>query len=49
MQRTILLVYHQESEIALVLLLDTYEAVTRLRSCDASASGLIGPSDRSLW
>jgi hypothetical protein len=40
MQRTILLVYHQESEIALVLLLDTHEAVTQLR---------IGPTGASVW
>jgi hypothetical protein len=49
MQRTILLVYHQESEIALVLLLDTYEAVTQLRICDASAAGVTGPTGPSVW
>jgi hypothetical protein len=49
MQRTILLVYHQESEIGLVLLLDTHEVVGRLRTCDASASSVISPAGPSVW
>jgi hypothetical protein len=48
METTSLLVYHQGSLIAPVLLLDTYEAVTQLRTCDASAPGMIDPSDPSL-
>ena len=48
MEKTSLLVYHQGSLIASVLLLDTYEAVTQLRTCDASAPGMIDHSDPSL-
>ena len=49
MQRTILLVYHEGSLIAPVLLRDTYEVVTQLRTCAASAAGVIGPSGPSVW
>jgi hypothetical protein len=49
MQRTILLVYHQDSLIAPVSLRDTYEVVTRLRSCDASTRGMMDPSNPSVW
>jgi hypothetical protein len=48
MEKTSLLVYHQGSLIAPVLLLDTYEAVTQLRTCNAAAPGMIDPSDPSL-
>lgn len=48
MERTIMLVYYRGSLIAPVLLLDTHEAVTRLRICDASAPGTIDPSDPAL-
>lgn len=48
MEKTSLLVYYQGSLIAPMLLLDTYEAVTQLRTCDASAPGMIDPRDPSL-
>ena len=48
MEKTSLLVYYQGSLIAPVLLLDTYDAVTQLRTCNASVGGMPDSSDPSL-
>lgn len=48
MEKTSLLVYYEGSLIAPVLLLDTYAAVTQLRTCNASVAGLPDYSDPSL-
>ena len=48
MDRTSLLVYHRGSLIAPVVLLDTHDVVTQLRTCDASVAGLPDYSDPSL-
>lgn len=48
METTSLLVYHQGSLIAPVLLLDTYDAVTQLRTCNSSVAGAPDFSDPSL-
>ena len=48
MEKTSLLVYHRGSLIAPVVLLDTYDAVTQLRTCDASVAGMPDSSDPSL-
>lgn len=48
MEATSLLVYHQGSLIAPVLLLDTYDAVTQLKTCNASVAGTTDYSDPSL-
>jgi hypothetical protein len=48
MEKTSLDVYHQGSLIAPVLLLDTYDAVTQLRTCSASVAGAPDFSDPSL-
>jgi|EndMetStandDraft_4_1072995.scaffolds.fasta_scaffold260884_2 hypothetical protein len=48
MEKTSLVIYHRDSRVATVLLLDTYEAVTQLRTCNASRSGAVDPSDPSL-
>jgi hypothetical protein len=48
MEATSLLVYHQGSLIAPVLLLDTYDSVTQLRTCNASVAGMPDDSDPSL-
>lgn len=48
MERTSLLVYHRGSLIAPVVLLDTYDAVTELRTCNASVAGMPDSSDPSL-
>ena len=48
MERTSLLVYHRGSLIAPVVLLDTYDAVTQLRTCDASVAGMPDYSDPSF-
>jgi hypothetical protein len=45
MEKTSLLVYYRGSLIAPVLLLDTYDAVTQLRTCNASVSGMPDSSD----
>lgn len=46
--KTSLLVYHRGSLIAPVVLLDTYDAVTQLKTCNASVAGLPDYSDPSL-
>ena len=48
MEKTSLLVYYQGSLIAAMVLSDTYDAVTQLRTCNASVSGLPDYSDPSL-
>ena len=48
MEKTSLLVYYQGSLIAAMVLSDTYDAVTQLRTCDASVAGLPDYSDPSL-
>jgi len=48
MKKTSLRVYHQRSLIASVLLLDAYDAVAQLRTCNASVAGLPDYSDPSL-
>ena len=46
--KTSLLVYHRGSLIAPVVLLDTYDAVTQLKTCNASVAGTPDYSDPSL-
>ena len=48
MEKTSLLVYYQGSLIAAMVLSDTYDAVTQLRTCNASVAGLPDYSDPSL-
>ena len=48
MEKTSLLVYHRGSLVAPLVLLDTYDAVTQLRTCNASAPGAQDSSDPSL-
>lgn len=48
MERTSLLVYHRGSLLAPVVLLDTYDAVTQLRTCNGSVAGMPDSSDPSL-
>jgi hypothetical protein len=48
MEKTSLLVYHRDSLIASVLLVDTYNAVTQLKTCNASVAGTTDYSDPSL-
>jgi len=48
MEKTSLLVYYQGSLIAAMVLSDTYDAVTQLRTCNASVAGLPDCSDPSL-
>jgi len=47
-EKTSLLVQYRGSLIVPVLLLDTYDAVTLLRTCNASVAGMPDPSDPSL-
>ncbi len=47
-EKTSLLVYHRGSLVAPVVLLDTYDAVTQLRTCNASVAGMPDPSDPSF-
>ena len=48
MEKTSLLVHYRDSHIAPVLLSDTYDAVTQLRTCNASVAGTPDYSDPSL-
>jgi hypothetical protein len=48
MEKTSLLVYHRGSLVAPLVLLDTDEAVTQLRTCNASAPGTQDSSNPSL-
>jgi len=47
-EKTSLLVQYRGSLIVPVLLLDTYDAVTQLRTCNASVAGMPDPSDPSF-
>jgi hypothetical protein len=47
MERTSLLVYHRGSLIAPLVLLDTYDAITQLKTCNASVAGTLDFSDPS--
>jgi hypothetical protein len=48
MEKTSLAIYHRGSRVAFVLLLDTFDAVTQLKTCNASRPGAVDPSDPSL-
>lgn len=48
MEKTSLLVYHRGSLVAPLVLLDTDDAITQLRTCNASAPGARDLSDPSM-